>query len=124
MKEYKRILLPLQKEKLLVIAAICSGIFAAILNLSRPLFMGLIVDNLIQRELKGVYLYITLFAASRLLMWVNNLSLDYISSKASQRILRRKRIDVMRHFLVLPFEESEQIKGGELETLVVSDIPN
>ncbi|UOB96431.1 lipid A export ATP-binding/permease protein MsbA [Bacillus wiedmannii] len=124
MKEYKRILLPLQKEKLLVIAAICSGIFAAILNLSRPLFMGLIVDNLIQRELKGVYLYITLFAASRLLMWVNNLSFDYISSKASQRILRRKRIDVMRHFLVLPFEESEQIKGGELETLVVSDIPN
>ncbi|MCU5111702.1 ABC transporter ATP-binding protein/permease [Bacillus wiedmannii] len=124
MKEYKRILLPLQKEKLLVIAAICSGIFAAILNLSRPLFMGLIVDNLIQRELKGVYLYITLFAASRLLIWVNNLSFDYISSKASQRILRRKRIDVMRHFLVLPFEESEQIKGGELETLVVSDIPN
>lgn len=48
MKEYKRILLPLQKEKILVIAAICSGSFAAILNLSRPLFMGLIVDNLIQ----------------------------------------------------------------------------
>lgn len=46
MKEYKRILLPLQKEKLLVIAAVCSGIFAAILNLSRPLFMGLIVDKL------------------------------------------------------------------------------
>ncbi len=124
MKEYKRILLPLQKEKLLVIAAVCSGCFAAILNLSRPLFMGLIVDNLIQRELKEAYLYITLFAVSRLLMWVNNLSFDYISSKASQRILRRKRIDVMRHFLILPFEESEKIKEGELETLVVSDIPN
>lgn len=124
MKEYKRILLPLQKEKILVIAAVCSGIFAAILNLSRPLFMGLIVDNLIQRELKGAYLYITLFAASRLLMWVNNLSFDYISSKASQRILREKRIDVLRHFFLLPFEESEKIKQGELETLVVSDIPN
>ncbi|HDR6314335.1 TPA: ABC transporter ATP-binding protein [Bacillus thuringiensis] len=124
MKEYKRILLPLQKEKLLVIAAICSGIFAAILNLSRPLFMGLIVDNLIQRELKEAYLYINLFAASRLLMWVNNLSFDYISSKASQRILQRKRIDILRHFLSLPFEESEKIKQGELETLVVSDIPN
>ncbi|OWT50796.1 ABC transporter ATP-binding protein [Bacillus sp. K2I17] len=124
MKEYKRILLPLQKEKLLVIAAVCSGCFAAILNLSRPLFMGLIVDNLIQRELKEVYLYITLFAASRLLMWVNNLSFDYVSSKASQRILREKRIDVLRHFFSLPFEESEKIKGGELETLVVSDIPN
>ncbi|MFP3378224.1 ABC transporter ATP-binding protein [Bacillus sp. SIMBA_069] len=124
MKEYKRILLPLQKEKLLVIAAICSGSFAAILNLSRPLFMGLIVDNLIQRELKEAYLYITLFAASRLLMWVNNLSFDYVSSKASQRILREKRIDVLRHFFSLPFEESEKIKQGELETLVVSDIPN
>ncbi|MBZ4223698.1 ABC transporter ATP-binding protein/permease [Bacillus wiedmannii] len=124
MKEYKRILLPLQKEKLLVIAAVCSGCFAAILNLSRPLFMGLIVDNLIQRELKEAYLYITLFAASRLLMWVNNLSFDYVSSKASQRILREKRIDVFRHFFSLPFEESEKIKGGELETLVVSDIPN
>ncbi|MED0930091.1 ABC transporter ATP-binding protein [Bacillus mobilis] len=124
MKEYKRILLPLQKEKMLVIAAICSGSFAAILNLSRPILMGLIVDNLIQRELKEAYLYITLFAASRLLMWVNNLSFDYISSKASQRILRKKRIDVLRHFLSLPFEESEKIKQGELETLVVSDIPN
>lgn len=124
MKEYKRILLPLQKEKILVIAAVCSGLFAAILNLSRPLFMGLIVDNLIQRELKGAYLYITLFAASRLLMWVNNLSFDYVSSKASQRILREKRIDVLRHFFLLPFEESEKIKQGELETLVVSDIPN
>ncbi|MDV6038893.1 ABC transporter ATP-binding protein [Bacillus sp. SM-B1] len=124
MKEYKRILLPLQKEKILVIAAVCSGIFAAILNLSRPLFMGLIVDNLIQRELKGAYLYITLFTASRLLMWVNNLSFDYISSKASQRILRKTRIDVLRHFFLLPFEESEKIKQGELETLVVSDIPN
>ncbi|PRT03452.1 ABC transporter ATP-binding protein [Bacillus wiedmannii] len=124
MKEYKRILLPLQKEKLLVIAAVCSGCFAAILNLSRPLFMGLIVDNLIQRELKEAYLYITLFAVSRLLMWVNNLSFDYVSSKASQRILREKRIDVLRHFFSLPFEESEKIKGGELETLVVSDIPN
>ncbi|WP_263701590.1 ABC transporter ATP-binding protein [Bacillus thuringiensis] len=124
MKEYKRILLPLQKEKILVIAAVCSGLFAAILNLSRPLFMGLIVDNLIQRELKGAYLYITLFTASRLLMWVNNLSFDYVSSKASQRILREKRIDVLRQFLLLPFEESEKIKQGELETLVVSDIPN
>ncbi|WP_226640317.1 ABC transporter ATP-binding protein [Bacillus tropicus] len=124
MKEYKRILLPLQKEKILVIAAVCSGVFAAILNLSRPLFMGLIVDNLIQRELKGAYLYITLFTASRLLMWVNNLSFDYVSSKASQRILREKRIDVLRHFFLLPFEESEKIKQGELETLVVSDIPN
>ncbi|MGE1107117.1 ABC transporter ATP-binding protein [Bacillus wiedmannii] len=124
MNEYRRIMLPLLKEKLLLISAICSGIVAAILNLSRPLLMGLIVDNLIQRELKEVYLYITLFAASRLLMWVNNLSFDYVSSKASQRILREKRIDVLRHFFSLPFEESEKIKGGELETLVVSDIPN
>lgn len=124
MKEYKRILLPLQKEKILVIAAVCIGIFAAILNLSRPLFMGLIVDNLIQRELKGAYFYITLFTVTRLLMWVNNLSFDYVSSKASQRILREKRIDVLRHFFLLPFEESEKIKQGELETLVVSDIPN
>ncbi|HGH7181100.1 ABC transporter ATP-binding protein [Bacillus luti] len=124
MKEYKRILLPLQKEKILVIAAVCSGFFAAILNLSRPLFMGLIVDSLIQRELKGAYLYIALFAGSRLMMWINNLSFDYVSSKASQRILREKRIDVLRHFFLLPFEESEKIKQGELETLVVSDIPN
>ena len=36
MTEYKRILLPLRK-KILVIAAVCSGIIAAILNLSRPL---------------------------------------------------------------------------------------
>ncbi|HFK1765761.1 ABC transporter ATP-binding protein [Bacillus wiedmannii] len=124
MKKYKRILLPLQKEKMLVIAAVCSGSFAAILNLSRPILMGLIVDNLIQRELKEAYLYIILFAASRLLMWINNLSFDYVSSKASQRILRKKRIDVLRHFFSLPFEESEKIKQGELETLVVSDIPN
>ncbi|WP_245916858.1 hypothetical protein [Bacillus fungorum] len=47
MKEYTRILLPLRQEKILVVAAICSGIIAAILNLSRPIFMGLIVDNLI-----------------------------------------------------------------------------
>ncbi len=81
MKEYKRILLPLQKEKILVIAAVCSGFFAAILNLSRPLFMGLIVDSLIQRELKGAYLYIALFAGSRLMMWINNLSFDYVAQK-------------------------------------------
>lgn len=53
MKEYKRILLPLQKEKMLVIAAVCSGLFAAILNLSRPLFMGLIIDNRYSTGVKG-----------------------------------------------------------------------
>ncbi|MCP1394148.1 MULTISPECIES: ABC transporter ATP-binding protein [Bacillus cereus group] len=124
MKEYKRILWPLRKEKILVMAAVCSGIIAAILNLSRPIFMGLIVDNLIQRELKGVYLYIALFAGIRFLMWTNNLLFDYISSKASQRILQTKRIELLRHYFSLPFEESEKIKQGELETLVVSDIPN
>ncbi|GAB6724356.1 ABC transporter ATP-binding protein [Bacillus cereus] len=124
MKEYKRILWPLRKEKILVIAAVCSGIIAAILNLSRPIFMGLIVDNLIQRELKGAYLYIALFAGIRFLMWTNNLLFDYISSKASQRILQTKRIELLRHYFSLPFEESEKIKQGELETLVVSDIPN
>ncbi|AKR10501.1 ABC transporter ATP-binding protein [Bacillus thuringiensis] len=124
MKEYKRILLPLRKEKILVMAAVCSGIIAAILNLSRPIFMGLIVDNLIQRELKGAYLYIALFAGIRFLMWTNNLLFDYISSKASQRISQTKRIELLRHYFSLPFEESEKIKQGELETLVVSDIPN
>ncbi|MCU7675289.1 ABC transporter ATP-binding protein [Bacillus thuringiensis] len=124
MKEYKRILLPLRKEKILVMASVCSGIIAAILNLSRPIFMGLIVDNLIQRELKGAYLYIALFAGIRFLMWTNNLLFDYISSKASQRILQTKRIELLRHYFSLPFEESEKIKQGELETLVVSDIPN
>lgn len=124
MTEYKRILLPLRQEKILVIAAVCSGIIAAILNLSRPIFMGLIVDNLIQRELKGAYLYIALFAGSRFLMWANNLLFDYISSKASQRILQTKRIELLRHYFSLPFEESEKVKQGELETLVVSDIPN
>ena len=124
MTEYKRILLPLRQEKILVIAAVCSGIIAAILNLSRPIFMGLIVDNLIQRELKGAYLYIALFAGSRFLMWANNLLFDYISSKASQLILQTKRIELLRHYFSLPFEESEKIKQGELETLVVSDIPN
>ncbi|PGN62077.1 ABC transporter ATP-binding protein [Bacillus thuringiensis] len=124
MKEYKRILWPLRKEKILVMAAVCSGIIAAILNLSRPIFMGLIVDNLIQRELKGAYLYIALFAGIRFLMWTNNLLFDYISSKASQRILQTKRIELLHHYFSLPFEESEKIKQGELETLVVSDIPN
>ncbi|MED3056654.1 ABC transporter ATP-binding protein [Bacillus thuringiensis] len=124
MKEYKRILWPLRKEKILVMAAVCSGIIAAILNLSRPIFMGLIVDNLIQRELKGAYLYIALFAGIRFLMWTNNLLFDYISSKASQRILQTKRIELLRHYFSLPFEESEKTKQGELETLVVSDIPN
>ncbi|HDX9609859.1 TPA: ABC transporter ATP-binding protein [Bacillus toyonensis] len=124
MKEYERILLPLRKEKMLVIASICSGIIAAILNLSCPIFMGLIVDNLIQQELKGAYLYIALFAGSRFMLWMNNLLFDYISSKASQRILRKKRIDVLHHFFSLPFEEGEKIQQGELETLVVSDIPN
>ncbi|HDX9527246.1 TPA: ABC transporter ATP-binding protein [Bacillus thuringiensis] len=124
MKEYKRILLPLRQEKILVIAAICSGIIAAILNLSRPIFMGVIIDNLIQRELRSAYLYIALFAGSRFLMWTNNLLFDYISSKASQRILQTKRIELLRHYFSLPFEESEKIKQGELETWVVSDIPN
>lgn len=124
MKEYKRILWPLRKEKILVMAAVCSGIIAAILNLSRPIFMGLIVDNLIQSELKGAYLYIALFAGIRFLMWTNNLLFDYISSKASQRILQTKRIELLRHYFSLPFEESEKIKQGELETWVVSDIPN
>ena len=57
-------------------------------------------------------------------MWTNNLLFDYISSKASQRILQTKRIELLRHYFSLPFEESEKIKQGELETLVVSDIPN
>ncbi|MHA2886509.1 hypothetical protein [Bacillus cereus] len=102
MTEYKRILLPLRQEKILVIAAVCSGIIAAILNLSRPIFMGLIVDNLIQRELKGAYLYIALFAGSRFLMWANNLLFDYISSKASQRILQTKRIELLRAIVSNP----------------------
>ncbi|PGO33304.1 ABC transporter ATP-binding protein [Bacillus cereus] len=124
MKEYKRILLPLRQEKILVVAAICSGIIAAILNLSRPLLMGLIVDNLIQRELEDAYMYIALFTGSRFMMWTNTLVFGYISAKASQRILQKKRIDLLRHFFSLPFEESEKVKQGELETLVVSDIPN
>ena len=57
-------------------------------------------------------------------MWANNLLFDYISSKASQRILQTKRIELLRHYFSLPFEEREKIKQGELETLVVSDIPN
>ena len=57
-------------------------------------------------------------------MWTNNLLFDYISSKASQRILQTKRIELLRHYFSLPFEESEKIKQGELETWVVSDIPN
>ncbi len=77
------------------------GFFAAILNLSRPLFMGLIVDNLIQRELKGAYLYITLFTVSRLLMWVNNLSFDYVSSKASQRILQKEAYRCIAPFFLI-----------------------
>ncbi|MFD6507929.1 MULTISPECIES: ABC transporter ATP-binding protein [unclassified Bacillus (in: firmicutes)] len=124
MNEYRKIMLPLLQEKLLLISAICSGLVAAILNLSRPIFMGLILDNLIQQELKGAYLYIALFAGSRFMLWMNNLLFDYVSSKASQRILQKKRIDVLRHFFSLPFEESEKIQQGELETLVVSDIPN
>ncbi|MBE7101467.1 ABC transporter ATP-binding protein [Bacillus cereus] len=124
MNEYRRIMLPLLQEKLLLISASCSGIVAAILNLSRPILMGLIVDNLIQRELKDVYMYIALFAGSRFMMWMNTLVFGYISAKASQRILQKKRIDLLRHFFSLPFEESEKVKQGELETLVVSDIPN
>ncbi|MES9696468.1 ABC transporter ATP-binding protein, partial [Bacillus sp. JJ927] len=124
MNEYRRIMLPLLQEKLLLISAICSGIVAAILNLSRPLLMGLIVDNLIQRELKGAYMYIALFAGNRFMMWMNTFVFGYISSKASQRILQKKRIDLLRHYFSIPFEESEKIKQGELETLVVSDIPN
>ena len=64
MKEYKKNFVTVTERKILVIAAVCSGIIAAILNLSRPIFMGLIVDNLIQRELKGAYVYIALFAGS------------------------------------------------------------
>jgi ATP-binding cassette subfamily B protein len=124
MNEYRRIMLPLLQEKLLLISASCSGIVAAILNLSRPILMGLIVDNLIQRELKDAYMYIALFAGSRFMMWTNTLVFGYISAKASQRILQKKRIDLLRHFFSLPFEESEKVKQGELETLVVSDIPN
>ncbi len=101
MKEYKRILLPLQKEKILVIAAVCSGIFAAILNLSRPLFMGLIVDNLIQRELKGAYFYITLFTVSRLLMWVNNLSFDYVSSKSKSTNIAKEAYRCIAPFFLI-----------------------
>ncbi|OQR57572.1 ABC transporter ATP-binding protein [Bacillus sp. CDB3] len=124
MNEYRRIMLPLLQEKLLLISAICSGIVAAILNLSRPLLMGLIVDNLIQRELRDAYMYIVLFVGSRFMMWTNTFVFGYISANASQRILQKKRIDLLRHFFSLPFEESEKVKQGELETLVVSDIPN
>ena len=45
-------------------------------------------------------------------MWTNNLLFDYISSKASQRILQTKRIELLRHYFSLPFEESEKIKQG------------
>ncbi|MDT3495091.1 ABC transporter ATP-binding protein/permease [Bacillus toyonensis] len=124
MNEYRRIMVPLLQEKLLLNSAICSGVVAAILNLSRPLLMGLIVDNLIQRELKDAYMYIALFVGSRFMMWTNALVFGYISAKASQRILQKKRIELLRHFFSLPFEESEKVKQGELETLVVSDIPN
>lgn len=57
MKEYKRIILPLLQEKVLLIAAICSGVIAAAMNLSRPLLMGLIVDRLIQKHIEEVYIH-------------------------------------------------------------------
>ncbi|KFN02835.1 ABC transporter transmembrane region family protein [Bacillus clarus] len=124
MNEYKRILLPLLQEKVLLITALYNGIFAAVMNLSRTLLMGVIVDRLIQGSLKEVYICVSLFVASRFMAWTNTLLFDYISAKTSQRILQTKRMELLRHFLSLPFEESERVKQGELETLVVSDIPN
>ncbi|MBC6972042.1 hypothetical protein H9I32_06280 [Bacillus sp. Xin] len=57
MKEYKRLLIPLLQEKLLLIVLICSGVLAAMMNVSRPLLMELIVDRLIQKHIEEVYIY-------------------------------------------------------------------
>ncbi|WP_459500110.1 ABC transporter ATP-binding protein [Bacillus sp. C1] len=124
MKEYKRLFVPLLQEKLLLIVSICSGMLAAAMNVSRPLLMGLIIDRLMQKHIEEVYIYIALFVGSRLITWGNSLLFDYVCSKGSQRILRKQHIALLYHFLSLPFAESEKVKQGELETLVVSDIPN
>ncbi len=60
MKEYKRLLIPLLQEKLLLIVSICSGVLAAMMNVSRPLLMGLIVDRLIQKHIEEVYILLYL----------------------------------------------------------------
>ncbi|MCI0765163.1 hypothetical protein LOK41_10025 [Bacillus sp. TL12] len=73
MKGYKRLLIPLLQEKLLLIVSICSGVLAAMMNVSRPLLMGLIVDRFIQKHIEEVYIYIALFVGSRLITWGNSL---------------------------------------------------
>lgn len=62
---------PLGKERMLVIASVAAGTAAAILNLSRPILFGKIVNGVLDvKQKSGLILLVALFAATWIGSWV------------------------------------------------------
>ncbi|EOO25055.1 hypothetical protein ICM_05957 [Bacillus cereus BAG1X2-3] len=123
MSVYKRILNPLIHEKILLTLSIFAGFFAAVLNLSRPILLGLIVGELVAKRQNKLILLVSLYALSWVMTWVINIILQYLCTKVSQKILMTLRGQVLGHFLELPLSEIEKVKQGRIEALTTSDLP-
>ncbi|WP_339214708.1 ABC transporter ATP-binding protein [Ornithinibacillus sp. FSL M8-0202] len=123
MSVYKRILIPLVHEKFLTILSVFAGILSALLNLTRPLLLGLIVDSLIQSNQARLWNLILLYAISWVFTWGLSILVEYLSGIVSQNILKELRNQVFNQYLSLPFIEIESIKQGKIESIVMSDLP-
>ncbi|MFD1673898.1 ABC transporter ATP-binding protein [Alicyclobacillus fodiniaquatilis] len=122
--EFLRMLAPLRKEKLLVFSSILVGSLAAVLNLSRPILLGYIISELVSNaSLYKVFSLVSLFTLSWIMTWVASFFIRYLSSVVSQRTLVALQLQLLKHFLNLPVETSNQVSSGKLEAHTNSDLP-
>ncbi|TKI54822.1 ABC transporter ATP-binding protein [Brevibacillus antibioticus] len=122
----KRILAPFAKEKVLVVFSVLAGVLAALLNISRPILLGKIISELVEGSYYNAMWqwYIALYFLTWLLTWSISFLLDYLAARVSQNILINFRLNILRHFIRLPFLESEKMPPGRLGMYATSDLPN
>lgn len=118
----KHIIKPLKTEKALVSASIFVGIVAAILNLSRPIVLGLIISKLTNKD-SDILGLVILFILSWCLTWMMSILIRYLSMTVSQHILKNLRTKLLFHFLNIPLDKSELLPLGKIQAYSSSDLP-
>ncbi len=103
--------------------SVITGVLSAVLNLSRPILFGLIVDSLIVGKHERLVYLIIIYAFSWVFTWSLSILVQYLCSKVSQKILMDLRNKVFAHYLALPFIKVENIKQGKMESIIMSDLP-
>ncbi|MDO3411990.1 ABC transporter ATP-binding protein [Saccharibacillus sp. CPCC 101409] len=116
---------PLASEPFGAALSVLIGLLSALLNLSRPVLLGMIVGGLTARPQEaGWRIAAGLFLLSWLGTWLMSYALDRVSAGAEQQILLNLRMRTFRHLLKLPVKRSETIPAGRLESHLLSDLPN